>query len=261
MVKSITVNGFNTEYAVFGAGERPFVIIPGLSLHSVMPAAAAIEERYADGRENFTFYLIDRRKNAPEDYTVAQIAEDTAAVLTELGIENACVFGASQGGMAAQYIAALHPQLVEKLALGSTLLRTNPIIDAAIGRWVMLAKAGHTDELISDMLDSIYSQKTLEKYRGAMLASIGSVSESELKQFVIMAKAAVGFSAADIISGVKCPATVIGSFGDKVTAPEGALELARALGCGLYLYDSSFGHGVYDEAEDYPKRLFDFFRR
>jgi pimeloyl-ACP methyl ester carboxylesterase len=48
-----------------------------------------------------------RPVNAP--YTLADMADDTVALMTELGIERAHVVGASMGGMIAQTLAIRHP--------------------------------------------------------------------------------------------------------------------------------------------------------
>lgn len=56
-------------------------------------------------------------KNKLVSYTLIDMAEDTAALLTQMGIEKYGVIGASMGGMIAQILAAKYPQNVEKLGL------------------------------------------------------------------------------------------------------------------------------------------------
>lgn len=261
MIKSIKTENMEVEYAVFGSGSKPLIIIPGLSLRSVMQSADTVEEHYKDGKNDFTFYLIDRRKNAPENYTIEEMAEDTVSVMKKIGIQKACVFGASQGGMIAQCIAAEYPLLVEKLFLCSTLARSNPTMEAVTSIWASLAKAGKVAELLSDMLSKIYSPNTLKIYREILIKSFENITDYELKQFEIMANAANGFSSLDKICRIESPVKVVGSVADRVTTAEGSLKLAKAIGCELYLYGNSYGHGVYDEAKDFTQNLFEFFNR
>jgi pimeloyl-ACP methyl ester carboxylesterase len=56
-----------------------------------------------------------RRRVGPEQYTLSDMAEDTAALIRELGIAPAHLVGASMGGMIAQVLAAEHPELVRSL--------------------------------------------------------------------------------------------------------------------------------------------------
>jgi pimeloyl-ACP methyl ester carboxylesterase len=56
-----------------------------------------------------------RRRVDPEQYSLSDMAEDTAGLIRELGIAPAHVVGASMGGMIGQVLAAEHPELVRSL--------------------------------------------------------------------------------------------------------------------------------------------------
>mgnify|MGYP000509005964 FL=1 len=51
------------KHIVFGSGTKNFVILPGLSVHSVMGLADAIAEAYKDFCEEYTVYVFDRAEN------------------------------------------------------------------------------------------------------------------------------------------------------------------------------------------------------
>lgn len=53
-------------------------------------------------------------------YTLAEMANDSAALITALGLESAHVCGLSMGGMVAQHLAARHPARVRSLTLMMT---------------------------------------------------------------------------------------------------------------------------------------------
>ncbi|RCV47138.1 alpha/beta fold hydrolase, partial [Marinitenerispora sediminis] len=53
-------------------------------------------------------------------YSTPLFAEDAVAVLDELGVERADVYGTSMGGRTAQWIAVRHPARVRRLVLGCT---------------------------------------------------------------------------------------------------------------------------------------------
>ena len=54
-------------------------------------------------------------------YRLADLADDTAALIDALGLQSAHVCGASMGGMVAQHLAARHPQRVRSLLLDSVI--------------------------------------------------------------------------------------------------------------------------------------------
>jgi pimeloyl-ACP methyl ester carboxylesterase len=56
-----------------------------------------------------------RRRVAPQQYSLSDMAEDAAVLLRELGIAPAHVVGASMGGMIGQLLAAEHPEVVRSL--------------------------------------------------------------------------------------------------------------------------------------------------
>ncbi len=259
-VKTVSSGGMEMDYIVFGSGEKTFVILPGLSVHSVMGSADAIAEAYKDFSEEYTVYLFDRAKDISEGYTVRNMAADTAAAMKALGIENADVFGASQGGMIAQYLAIDFPELVHKMILGSTLAKPNDCFNGIVDEWISLAEAKQETELLESFVDNVYSEATLESYRDTLISMNAGISDKEYERFIILAEACRTFDCYDELSGIKCPVLVIGSEGDGVVTAEGSKQIAEALGCELYLYDEGYGHGVYDEAPDYRQRCLDFFR-
>lgn len=63
-------------------------------------------------------FAVGMKVNAP--YTVADMADDTAALLDALGLRSAHICGASMGGMIAQQLAVRHPQRVKSLTLMMT---------------------------------------------------------------------------------------------------------------------------------------------
>ncbi len=246
------------DYIVFGNGEKAFVILPGLSIHSVMGAADAIAAAYADFTEKYTVYVFDRARDIEEGYTVRNMAEDTATAMQSLQITDADVFGASQGGMIAMYLAIDHPELVHTLILGSTLAKPNDTFEQVLEEWIHLAEKKEEVGLLESFADKVYSATTLESYRESLISSNLGISDEEYRRFIILAEACRTFDCYDELSSIRCPVLVIGSAGDRVVTAEGSEQIAEALDCEIYLYDDSYGHGVYDEAADYKQRCLDF---
>jgi 3-oxoadipate enol-lactonase len=243
----------------FGRGEKAFVIIPGLSIHSIMGYAKEIEAAYVSFAEKYRIYVFDRSEKLKKDCSIRDLAEDTAQAMKELKLEKTAVFAASQGGMMAQYLAIDHPELVEKMVLGSTLSRQNKVFRSLCQEWIRLAEERNEKELICSFLDHVYSERSLGSYRDFLIQSNLGITEEEYERFLILGKSCLGFDCYEELSRIKCPVFVMGSKGDRVVTAEAAEETAEALHCQLYLYDESYGHGVYDEAADYKQRMLEFF--
>ncbi len=249
------------DYTVFGSGDKSFVILPGLSIHSVMRSAGAIAQAYRIFSEEYTVYVFDRAEDIQDGYTVRDMAKDTAQAMKALNIKNADVFGASQGGMIAQYLAIDFPELIHKMILGSTLAKANETAVKTIGEWVRLAEERDEIGLLESFADKVYSEATLAKYREMLVAVGRGITDEEYRRFIILAKACESFDCLDELSSVNCPSLVIGAQNDRVVTAEGSRQLAEALDCEIYLYGDGYGHGVYDEAPDYKERCLNFLRQ
>ena len=147
MILTAEFEGGQAQYLKFGSGKTLFVMLPGLSLPNVLRSADAVESAYSAFSKDYTVYLFDRIKNPPAGYTLGQMAEDTARSIEAAGIENACVFGASQGGMLALLTAAGHPRLVSKLAVGSTAAKSYKNIQIIMEQWLKLANEKNVRDL------------------------------------------------------------------------------------------------------------------
>ncbi|MBO4537641.1 MAG: alpha/beta hydrolase [Erysipelotrichaceae bacterium] len=255
---------FTMQYFRFGEGEKTMVILPGLSIGSVMPSAQAIADEYAVFQEDYTVYVFDRRSVVPEDYSVWQMAEDTASVMLQLDLHDVCLFGASQGGMIALVIALEHPELVSRLAIGSSAARVDDDQMAAINEWIALAEAEKGEELYVDFGRKLYAPEVFEQYK-QVLADLGKpVSKPEFEKFVILARGTRGFDVLDRLPQIQCPFMAIGSADDAVLGSDALKQIVSVMegkeNFSWYEYDGH-GHAAFDMAPDYRQRLFDFFSK
>lgn len=255
------IDDIEMKYARFGNGEKILVIIPGLSIKDVTDVAEVVEGAYHKFTEEYTVYLFDRRANAKEGYTIRNMADDTVAVMKKLGIENADIFGASQGGMMAMYIAVHYPKLVRSIVLASTASRLNDEFEKVYKNWIFLGKNNDSIALATAFADDVYSKGTLANNRDTIINGNSDCTKEQLEHFVIMAQALDTLDIYEQLENIKCEVLVIGSEGDKVVGVEGQKEIAKKLGCEFYMYGPEYGHGVYDEAPDYLDRIKGFLER
>lgn len=264
---TLEINGTETrcikiKYISFGKGERPLVIIPGLSLRSINGMAVPLAYMYRVFAKDFKVFVFDRRDEASEGFTVSDIADDTAEAMRILGIKSADVIGISQGGMAAQYLAVRYTELVRTLTLGVTLSRMNDTVTAAVNGWVKNAESGDIKAVVNDMIPKMYSDSYVKKYKRflPMISKFTKLEDPE--RFVILAKACLTCDIYGELEKIKCPVFVIGGKLDKIVTGEASEQIAEKLvssgcKCRLFMYDG-LGHAAYEEAEDFNRKILDF---
>lgn len=253
-VCSVKTERFEMEYFSFGHGKEPFVIIPGVSMKSLMPVAPAISMAFAGFREDYTVYLFDRKKEIQSEYCVWDMAEDTSEAMRVLGIQNADIYGASQGGMIAQCIAISHPEQVHALYLASTMARGNRCSDSVMNEWLNLSLHDNPQDLNHSLFTHIYSTAYYQKNRSAFEMLEKQASPEEIIRFRFLVKACREFDVFDRLDEIRCPAVVVGSWQDRVLSGHASVELAEKLRCTLHMY-SGYSHAVYDEAPDFIGRM------
>ena len=257
MIKSVKVNNSEMKYISFGNWKKFFVIIPGLSLKSVLLSEEAITASFSEFTNDFTVYLFDRIKDIPENYSIYDMAEDTYNAMITLWIKSCNIFGASQWWMIAQCIAIKHPYIVKKMVLWSTTCKIESNALKIILKRIDLAKLNNILELSKKFLTDIYCEETVEKYWDVILQSNANVTDDEIQKFVKLASATLDFNIENDLKNIKCKALVIWSNNDLIFWGESSKNLAKILNCELYLYNS-YGHAVYDEAPDFRDRILNF---
>ena len=255
----VPLDGSEMYYVSFGRGEKKLVLLPGLSdgLATVKGKALLLAWPYRLFFGKYTVYMFSRRNDMPDGYTIREMAEDQAAALEKLGIENACVMGVSQGGMIAQYLAADHPGLVSRLVIAVSAPRVNSTIRGCVTEWLGLAERGDHRALMISTAEKSYSADYLKKFR-RLYPVIGLAGRPKsYRRFIINAEAILSFDAGE--SGrISCPTLIIGGEDDRIVGPDASYELHGAIsGSRLFMY-GGLGHALYEEAPDFNKRVFDF---
>jgi pimeloyl-ACP methyl ester carboxylesterase len=159
MTMVTTPEGVSLNYDTFGDPDHPpLLLIQGLGAH-MLGWHADLCRQIADA--GFHVLRFDNRdvgqsqKFPQGGYTLADMANDTAGLLTALDIPAAHIVGQSMGGMVAQQLALDHPTRVLTLAL----IYTAPRMDFIAGRDLVdertqRPRARDRDEAIALYLDN-----------------------------------------------------------------------------------------------------------
>ena len=258
MIQSVNTSHGEMRYFRFGNEQgKPFVILPGLSLKSVMCASEAVAGAYALLAEEYDMYLIDRITEFPEGYDVYTMAMDTLEAFDQLGLKDVTVMGVSQGGMMAQIMASEKPELFSHLVLCSTTPSAETFNPEAFDEWQALAEKKDAAGLTESFGRYVYTPEFFEQFKDAILAQAEGVTDLDFSNFLISVKGTRSFDARERLGAVTCPVFVLGAGEDMVVGAQGARDLMDLLHCDGYIYEGK-GHGVYDEAPDYLSRIKEF---
>jgi pimeloyl-ACP methyl ester carboxylesterase len=121
------VNGIKMFYEIHGQG-KPLILIHGggstiqTTFGRIIPMLA---RKYKVIAMDLQAHGRTSDRNAPESFE--QDADDVAALLNNLNISNADFFGFSNGGTTAIQIAIRHPEIVNRMVLGSALCKRNGV--------------------------------------------------------------------------------------------------------------------------------------
>ncbi|MGY4535539.1 pimeloyl-ACP methyl ester carboxylesterase [Pseudomonas sp. TE3786] len=194
---------------------------------------------------------------SPAPYSLVNMADDVAQLMTALDITSAHIVGASMGGMIAQVFAANYPERVRALTILFSSTNQPLLPPPAFGVF---------RKLISTPPPGA-SADTIVLRQRALFRAIGSAAhpmpEQELEQLIRLQiargadfKATARQFAAILASGdlrgycqrIKAPTVVIHGLADKLVRPAGGKAIARAIaGAKLQL--------IADMAHDLPRAL------
>ena len=235
------------DYAVFGKGTRPLLLIRGLNITRLRGTVKALIRRYRTYANSFRIYVIDRREPVPDEVDCELLAEDVYEGARALGLEKALVIGNSQGGMIAQYLTLNHPEFVEKLVLNVTTSTPNPVLTKNVKDWVAIARTGNMLALGVNMVDMLYPPGIVPGQPEPDERPANPKTHPP-EEFITLARACLTVNTHDRLGEIKCPVLVLGGGKDIVMSPEASVELAKGLGTEAVIF-GNLGHAAYEEPE------------
>jgi 3-oxoadipate enol-lactonase len=249
------VNGLS--YLRRGAGE-PLLLIQGMAGHHRFWGEwllGALDPHF--DLVAYDHRGIGRSPRADEPFTIADLADDAAELIAELGWSSAHVLGISLGGMVAQELALRHPAAVRTLTIGcSAPSRPAGVTPSTPERMAEAAASGDVDPLLRMGFERNLSPAftadpdNFERYRELSLAV-----KVPVPVVLMQYEAARRHDTVDRLSGIGAPTLVIHGTGDEVIPVANGQRLAEAIpGARLELFDG-VGHLFWWEEPDRTVRL------
>ncbi|OZD18209.1 alpha/beta hydrolase [Rhodococcus sp. 06-156-3C] len=248
-----TSDGVEINYETFGdVGNPPLLLIQGLSAQMI-----GWHPDLCDALANTGFLVVrhdnrdvGRSQKFPSiPYTLTDMANDTAGLLTSLGIESAHIVGQSMGGMIAQELAVGHPHKVRSLAL--------------------VYSAAHIEHLNSDTIDersNLPAPRTREEYVDRYLRSeapcasesyphdekwlselarqmydVDPRSDGARRQYLAIANTR---DRRPLLPRLKQPTTILHGDSDALINPDASRELHRLIAHSTLKFYPGMGHAL-----------------
>src|SRR5215470_15153737 len=226
------IKGINIAYELGGAG-APMVMIHGAQGDQTMFAGLA-----ATFAPRFNVLTFDQRGSGLSDkpdmvYSVAMLADDTAALMDHVGVDDAHIIGVSMGGMIAQEFALRHSRRVRSLVLGCTTPGGAKSVHAAAG---LATTAYSTKEMSAEERGRALAEAAFTKgYIARHPELIPSMIESRRQRpidpvgFAHRMKAATAHDVYSRLPQIKCPTLVITGKDDALISWENSRLIAERI--------------------------------
>jgi pimeloyl-ACP methyl ester carboxylesterase len=240
----------------FGEGSRTLVIFPPIndSLQDVTNGARFYRWYYRHFADEYTVYLVSRKRRLLSGYTTRDMAADYAKAFGR-SIGSAHVVGLSLGGLVAQHFAADHPEYVESLVIGVAARGLGTEGREIVRRWIDLARGGRWRELHAEMVVDMYTgiRRPLYEILARLLGGAMVRSPVAREDFIVSAEASLDHDATDRLGAIKSRTLVVGGAQDRLFPSSLQYDTAERIpGAALRLIEG-VGHGAFDER----KRDFD----
>jgi pimeloyl-ACP methyl ester carboxylesterase len=212
-----SVNGLDMYYEVHGTG-RPLVLLHG-ALSTTSVDFGAVLPSLAKARQVIAVEQQAHGHTADIDrpLTTELMAADTAALLRQLGIDEADVFGYSMGAGIALQMAIEHPDLVRKLAVASAAYTHDGLHPGLLEGLEQVTP----EALAGTPFEQAYAREAPNPEAWPTLVAKVKVLNSQIPEWP-----------ADAIRSIAAPTLII--IGDSdIVRPEHAVEMFRLLGGGV----------------------------
>lgn len=227
---TVRANGQELYYEIHGEG-APLVLIMGIGYDSGLWTLAQVPAL----SKQFQVIIFDNRdagrsSKATSGYTIADMADDTAALMDALNVKKAHVCGLSMGGCIALELALRHPGKVDRLITTGSGAAPGRLACSVYTSWNWIKANDKTGEIfgltqfIWLFSTAFLRNKEAVQSTAAMLGANPNPVGPEA--YARQAGALTSYDALDRISGIKAPTLCIVGEQDILTPVHECKEVA-----------------------------------
>lgn len=262
----IKVNDIMMNYDRQGAGE-PLLLIPYLAADN-----ACYAFQVADYAKHFTCISIDPRGAGETDkpagtYSTELYADDAAAFLTAIGVDQAHVAGLSLGAATGIWLAAKYPDRVKSLSLHSGWTKTDPFLKTVVQGWQTMAKGlGSVTEMVIQGIfpwcftPELYAAKP--EYIDSLAAFVRGRPAQPIDAFLRQSEAVIAHDAASQLAKIKAPTQITFGRHDVVTSTRFADQVKKGIRKSeLVVFEGCSHAPIYENVGEFNGKTLEFLKR
>ena len=253
---TVQANGIDINYEVHGHGE-PMVMIPYLAADQ-----ACYAFQVGEYEKRYTCYCVDLRgaglSSKPEGvYSTELLAEDVAAFMRAVGIDQAHVFGVSLGASTGTWLAARHPQLVKTLQLHSAWDATDPFLQVIVRGWQVMAQGlgSVTEMVILGIFPFCFTPEMYAArpdYVDALATFVRGRPMPTVDAFMRQSGAVLAHDATEALGSIQAPTLITYGRHDIVTSTRFAKPLSEGISDSeVHVFENCAHAAIYEDVEGF----------
>jgi len=263
---TVQANGIDINYEVHGHGE-PMVLIPYLAADQ-----ACYAFQVGEYEKHYTCYCVDLRgaglSSKPEGvYSTELFAEDVAAFMDAVGIDQAHVFGVSLGASTGTWLAARHPERVKTLQLHSAWDKTDPFLETVVRGWQVIAQGlgSVTEMVILGIFPFCFTPEMYAArpdYVEALATFVRGRPMPPVDAFMRQSGAVLAHDASEALASIQAPTLITYGRHDIVTSTRFAKPLSGGIADSeVHVFENCAHAAIYEDVEGFNERTLNWLQR
>jgi pimeloyl-ACP methyl ester carboxylesterase len=262
----VEVDGLTINYDVQGEGE-PLMLIPYLSADH-----ASYAFQLPAYTEHFRCIALDlpgsgESDKPPGPYSTERYADQVAAFLSAVGVEQAHVAGVSLGAGVAMHLAGRHPARVRSLSLHSAWGTSDSYLKAVVELWRTLASSLSTvaDAVIEAIFPLCFTPEmyvTRPDFVDTLSDFVRGRPAQPLEAFLAQTEAVLAHDASAVLREIRAPTLITFGARDLVCSPRFAEPLTSGIGGSELVVFEQLSHaGLHEDPDTFNRATLDFLLR
>ncbi len=248
---SISANGIELYYELHGPEDGEVLVLS----NGVMMSTASWAFQTGELSKHFRVLLYDCRgmwqsEHPDGPYSMAQHADDLAALLDALKIESAHIGGISYGAEVSMMFALRYPNRAKSLIVIDGVSEVHPLLRAQTTPWLMAAEKEDAEWLLRTSYHMNFAENWIKANQAFIESSVERYAQLDMKALVELMKAFFDLDITEELNKIKIPTLVIAGEQDLIKGREYAEIISNQIEKSEFILVPGSGHALCLEKPD-----------